>query len=360
SEFSFQPFKIKNMKYLVIPFCILLYSACTETQASNKKVTQSPRATLTLQTTTIQPGGITVEAKLPAQLVAYQQVSIFPKVNGYVKKVLVDIGSQVTQGQLLMTLEDPELEQASLSAKADYEKAQSDYAINKETYSRLLEAAKTPGAVSTMDLSLNKSKVSSSLAMMNAAKASWQEQETMLRYLSVRAPFSGIITSRNVNQGALVSNSNKDMPMLELKQISHLRLQIDVPEDIASRLKVNNLVTYFIPSLDNMEFHGKISRISNNVNTEFRSERIEVDVYSNGLLKPGMYADVDIASQPSSNVFHVPVSSVIKTSRGKYIIALQNNKQEKIGITTYHQSMDSIEIKGNLQAGEHILLNENS
>ena len=132
--------------------------------------------------------------KLPGQLAAYQEVSIFPKVNGYVKDVKVDIGSHVKKGQLLMTLEAPELEQSTMQAKEKYARTKADLSIDREHYNRLLEASQTPGAISPLDLSFVKSKMESDSAVSNAAKSNWQMQQTMEAYLVVTAPFNGVIT----------------------------------------------------------------------------------------------------------------------------------------------------------------------
>ena len=95
---------------------------------------------------TVERKNVEQIVKLPAQLAAYQQVSIFPKVNGYVKTVLVDIGSHVREGQLLMVLEAPELIQAMAQARERYARSQADYTISKEDYERLDQASQTPGA----------------------------------------------------------------------------------------------------------------------------------------------------------------------------------------------------------------------
>ncbi|ANI90267.1 hypothetical protein A9P82_13780 [Arachidicoccus ginsenosidimutans] len=337
-------------------FGSIIFLSCNNEQKSKQQSSATTEQKI-VKTTPILKGGLSTLSKLPAQLAAYEEVSIFPKVNGYVKNVLVDIGSKVSTNQLLMTLEAPELEQASASAKAEFEKAKSDYEINEENYNRLLEASQTEGAVSAMDLALDKSKVTSSLATMKAAQANWQEQETMLQYLQVHAPFSGVITARNVHPGALVSNSIKDVPMLELKQEAHLRLQVDVPEDIAANLKQGDSVSFLIPSLDNKKMSGVISRIAGNVNPEFRSERIELDVMNDGTLSSGMYADVTIKTTPMPNVFHVSLSAVTNLPTGKFITVRKNNQNEKIKVTTFHQTADSIEIKGNFQDGENAVLN---
>ena len=183
--------------------------------------------------------------KLPGQLAAYQEVSIFPKVNGYVKDVKVDIGSHVKKGQLLMTLEALELEQSTMQAKEKYARTKADLSIDREHYNRLLEASQTPGAISPLDLSFVKSKMESDSAVSNAAKSNWQMQETMQAYLIVTAPFDGVITDRNVHPGALVSAESKDSkPMLELKEVSHLRLQVDIPENLLGTMKVGDTLSF--------------------------------------------------------------------------------------------------------------------
>ncbi|MDE1193344.1 MAG: efflux RND transporter periplasmic adaptor subunit [Arachidicoccus sp.] len=345
------------MKYfLIILFGSVIFLSCSNEQKSKQPSSTSVEQKV-VKTTPIVKGGLSIISKLPAQFAAYQEVSIFPKVNGYVKNVLVDIGSKVSAGQLLMTLEAPELEQASASAKAEFEKAKSDYEINKENYNRLFEASQTEGAVSAMDLALDKSKVASSLAMMNAAQANWQQQETMINYLQVHAPFPGVITARNVHPGALVSNSIKDVPMLELKQETHLRLQVDVPENIAANLKKGDSVAFIIPSLDNKEMRGIISRIADNINPQFRSERVELDVINDGTLSSGMYADVTIRTTPTPNVFHVALSAIHGVAEDKYINIRRNDETIKTPITVYKQSSDSVEIKGDFNVTDSIEVN---
>jgi len=106
--------------------------------------------------------------------------------------------------------------------------------------------------------------------------------------------------------------------------------------------------------------HGNISRISDNVNTQFRSERIELDIYNNNSLKSGMYADVVINAKSDDDVLRVPLSCVTNTSEGKYVNVLKQNKWEKVNVSTYRQSLDSIEIKGNQYANERVLVNANN
>ena len=301
------------------------------------------------------------QIRLPAQLAAYQEVSIFPKVNGYVKTVLVDIGSHVREGQLLMALEAPELEQAVAQAKERYARALSDYAISKDNYQRLLEASQTPGAISPMDLATARAKRDADSALSNAERANWQMQQTMMGYLRVTAPFTGVITQRNVSPGALVSAEAKDTkPMLELKEVDHLRLQMDIPESVAGGLGTKDSVSFFLSAFPGKRFTGRISRISMNINMQMRSERVELDVYNKDeTLTPGMYADVLFDSKGNPNALAVPKSAVITSTERKYVIVVRDGKAVKVNVSTGNQSDDKVEIVGNVAPGEEVIANAN-
>lgn len=344
------------MKYYIHLILFLgLYSCSPKNETHNKSV-DSKTTKLKYSLATVEKGGVAITIKLPAQLAAYQEVSIFPKINGYVKFVQVDIGSKVEKGSLLMVLEAPELVQAVFLAKEKYARSKADFAIDKERYQRLLEAAKTAGAISPLDISSIKAKMDADSAVSNAEKANWQMQQTMLDYLKVIAPFDGIITERNVHPGALVSASSKDKPMLELKQINRLRLQVDIPEALASNLKNRDTVSFYVSALQGKKLTGNISRSSSNINTQFRSERIEVDVRNNdGALAPGMYADVFLNFKGNETVLFVPKSAVVTSTERKYVLVMIGEKITKVDVITGNQTADKIEVFGTLKAGDKVI-----
>lgn len=305
--------------------------------------------------------GLEQLVKLPAQLAAYEEVSIFPKVNGYVKRVWVDIGSHVKKGQLLMELEAPELEQASMQAKEKYARATLDYTISRENYERLRQAALTPGAVSPMGLASAKAKEEADSTLCNAEKANWQMQETILGYLRVAAPFDGVITERNVHPGALVSAEGKDnKPMLDLRQVERLRLQVDIPEGIAANLEDKDTVTFYLSAFPGKKMTGRVSRRSSVVNTQYRSERMELDVYNqDGKLAPGMYGDILFHSKGNPAAFSVPRSAVITSTERKYVLSVRDGKTVKVDVTTGNDTADKVEVTGALQAGDELVVNAN-
>ena len=338
---------------------IVLLTACSSNKEEKKEEAKAAPTNYALAT--VQKGGVATTIKLPAQLVAYQEVSIFPKVNGYVKNVLVDIGSKVSQGSLLMTLEAPELEQAALQAKEKYARSKADFSIDKERYLRLMEASKTAGAISPLDISTIKAKMDADSALCNAEKANWQMQQTMLSYLKVTAPFTGVITERNVHPGALVSASIKDnKPMLELKQVAHLRLQVDIPESVAANLKNKDTVSFYVSAFPGKKMVGFINRKSDNINAQYRSERMEIDVMNkDGVLSPGMFANVVLNSNGNTNAMFVPKSAVVTSTERKYVLTMKDGKIKKVDVSTGNTTAASIEIFGALQVGDTVIANAN-
>lgn len=321
--------------------------------------TKSVPATPHFELAKVEQASVQQLIKLPAQLAAFQEVSIFPKVNGYVTSVSVDVGSHVHKGQILMALDAPELAQAVMQAKEKYARTVSDYAISRDNYERLVQAARTPGAISPMDLASAKAKRDADSSLSNAEKANWQMQLTMMGYLRVTAPFDGVITQRNVHPGALVSAEAKDnKPMLELKQVDHLRLQVDIPESVAANLRKDQEISFFLSAYPGEKMTGRISRVSMNINMQFRTERVELDVYNKDeALSPGMYADVLLNSKGNPNALSVPKSAVVTSTERKYVLVLRDGKIVKVDVTTGNESNSKIEITGVLQSGEEVIAN---
>ncbi|WCT14347.1 efflux RND transporter periplasmic adaptor subunit [Mucilaginibacter jinjuensis] len=343
-----------QLKNIIIAITATALYGCSEHKPAETKATAD--APPHYQLVTVQKAGMEQTVKLPAQLAAYEEVSIFPKVNGYVKSVLVDIGSHVSKGQLLMTLEAPEVQQAVLQAKEKYARAKADYTLNKENYYRLKVAAKTAGAIAPMDLATAKSRMEADSALANSEKANWQIQQSLMDYLHVTAPFDGIITERNTHPGALVSAEAKDKPLLELKQVSHLRLQVDIPEGLSVTLKDKDAVNFYLSALPGRKMTANVSRKAGNVNIQYRSERVELDVPNkNGSLSPGMYADVILQSKASSNALIVPKSAVVTSTERKYVIAIRNGKTVKVDVSTGIENANKIEIIGDLKSGEQVI-----
>jgi multidrug efflux pump subunit AcrA (membrane-fusion protein) len=146
--------------------------------------------------------------------------------------------------------------------------------------------------------------------------------------------------------------------MLELKQISHLRLQVDVPENLSGTMKTGDTISFFTSALPGKKITGHISRKSMNVNAQFRSERVEADVMNaDEMLSPGMYADVVIYSKGNASGFTIPRSCVITSTERKYVLAVRSGKIVKTDVTTGNEDGNKIEVFGNLVITDSLIVN---
>lgn len=351
---------MKKITFLLIAVCFpsVIWISCSRNEAaiSNKNSSSLNAKTFSLYNVKEQALGNIL--RLPAQLNAYESVNIYPKVTGYIKNIPVDIGTEVKQGQVLMEMEAPEVEQNNLAAQARYIKAQASFSASKDSYYRLLSTSKTVGAVSPNDLQSAQSKMQSDSAWCNSEKANWMAMESMKSYLIVKAPFGGTITQRNIDPGALVTVGNKTdaKPMLELQQISKLRLQVKVPETFATQLENNQKVSFIIDALPGETFTGIISRQANSLDEKYRSESVEIDVLnSDNILMPGMYAEVLLPLKGHPNACIVPQSAVVTSTEKKYLIKVQNHKADIVDVRTGNESNGMIEIFGNVKAGDSVI-----
>jgi len=339
----------------------IVFWRCGADQASEKKLRVSGKTGKpSYQLADVEQGGVAAMLRLPGQLYAYQEVSIFPKVNGYVRDVYVDMGTKVSKGEILMDLEAPELEQASNQARERYSKSLTDLQLDKEKWNRVSEAARTAGAVSPFELSTLKSKLQADSVLSNAEKANWESQKTMLSYLKVTAPFSGLITERNIHPGALVSASSKERPMLELKQVDKLRLQVEIPEDLIPSIRGKDTISFFVAALKGVKLTGYINRKSSNLDPQFRSEKIQIDVINTDYkLSPGMYAEVLISAEGNARAMRVPKSAIITTTERKYVLLVENGQVKKVDVSVGNAGLDKAEVFGKLSAGDKVIVNAN-
>ncbi len=358
--------KPKSMKHKpslaqlsIILFIISITSfSCSDVQKPVDITPKKDAATNEVALTTVTQKRLSSYIKLPGECTAFETVTIFPKVSGFVKTIYVDRGSAVKKGQLLMSLEAPEIIQRVETEKANLAKANELFLISKDKYERLLETSKTPGAVSPFDLQSAKSKMQSDAANLQAEESNIKALSEVQGYLTVRAPFDGVITERNIHPGALVgpATKNDDKPMLTLQQLDKLRLIVNVPEAVASNIKEKEAIPFKLNAYPDKEFSAKVSRQSGVISDNVRSETVELDVPSHeGQIKPGMYAEVNFPLASSNNSYVIPASAIVHSTKGVYVVCVDNGKTKFIPVQEGINSKDQTEVFGNLQEGMKIM-----
>lgn len=243
--------------------------------------------------------------KLPAELTPYQKVTVRARVAGTVEKVLVDRGSTVREGDLLIELSAPEMQAQIAEAEARAQaieaqraEAEAKLAGLESTLEKLKAAATTPGAVASNDVVQATKQVDAMRALIAAigksaaaARAQTKVLDEMLAYLKITAPFSGVITQRHVDRGAVAGG-----PLLELEQVSRLRLVVMAPESEWKNVARGVRVNFTVASYGERVFSGVVTRISRSLDAKTRAMAVEADVdNSSGALAPGMYAEATLA-----------------------------------------------------------------
>ncbi|MCE6992224.1 efflux RND transporter periplasmic adaptor subunit [Dyadobacter sp. CY323] len=308
---------------------------------------------------------------LPGELKPWNKVSIHPKVKGFVKTVNVDRGTMVRKGQVLAVLEAPEvmseLSQAKaqvIASEASLHEITTRFQASSLTYSRLIKTNKTEGAVSLNELDLARAKATTDSAAMavargnvQAAKSHMETKSELARYLTVTAPFDGIITERNISPGALVGPGESGAkPLFILEDNTKLRLTLAIPENLSSAIPNKGEISFTVSASPEKVYKAIYARSSRTLSEENRSMMTEFDVDNrSNELKAGMYAQVLLNTERTSNTLFVPTTSVVNSSERVFVIRDVNKKAEWVSVKRGTVVDTLVEVFGDLHEGDAIV-----
>jgi membrane fusion protein, multidrug efflux system len=312
---------------------------------------------------------------LPAQLLPFQSVAIYPKVTGFLDVIRVDRGSRVRKGELIIRLSAPELvaqraqaESALRASESQLTTAQAKLAADKGTYLHLVSAAKTPGVVAENDVMVASETASADQGQVQSAESNVKAAEDALRsitqlesYLSIYAPFDGIVTTRNLHPGALVgpaSGQSGTMPIVQIADPNHLRLVVPVPEAYVGEMQLGQQVAFTVPGYPGQTFHAPVARISDDVDLNTRTMPVELDVHNaDGRLSPGSFSSVQWPVRRALPSMFAPVSAVTSDQQRTFIERVREGKTEWVDVVTGLSVNGNIEIFGDVKPGDEIIRN---
>jgi RND family efflux transporter MFP subunit len=376
------------------------FTACASGSSAQKAQPQaSPAQPPTVTVTRVESHELSRAIRLPGELQPWQDTAIYARVQSFVETIKVDRGSLVRKGQVLARLRAPELDTQRSEAEAKVRAAQSQrvealarvsgiraqrleaearLAADEATYQRLKAASATPGVVAGNDVEVAQRSVEAAKARIQlwsenekAAQAqvrAIEEGERALReaslsaknieaYLTITAPFDGVITERNVHQGSLATTSGT--PMLRLQQVSRLRLVVAVPENEVAGVTPGAKISFTLPAFPGETFAGTLQRTSRSLDPKTRTMPVELDVANpSGRLAPGMFPEVIWpVRRPRPSLF-VPPSAIATTTERSFVIRIHEGLTELVevrrGASMNLQGADLIEVFGDLSAGDVI------
>jgi RND family efflux transporter MFP subunit len=318
---------------------------------------------------------LTKNISLYAEFRPYQEIMVHAKVSGYVQSIRVDIGDHVQAGESLAQLEVPELNDdvnrasaALRKSQEDVKRAEADYRDAHLAYQRLLEVAKAhPTLVAQQELDVSKDKdaamegtLGSSRQNVQVLQAELGRMQTMVDYATVTAPFSGIITKRFADTGALIqagtASDTQAMPLVELAEDSLLRLDFPVPESVVPEIHRGVPVEVTVNALHET-FPGKITRYSGRVDVSTRKMRTEVEVPNpDGRLIPGMYATVRLVLEQSKNALTVPLQAVTPGQKPTVVVLNGDQRLEQREVALGLVTANKVEIRSGLADNELVLV----
>ena len=344
-------------------FCAILVTICTFYACGTKvKAPEEEHApadpTPLVQVAPLQKGILSSDLHIPGELIPYQTVDVYAKISSFVKKVYVDVGSEVSEGQLLVTMEAPEINSQLSEAQSKLKSAQAVFLASKANYDRLVETAKTPGTIASNDIDQAAARKSSDEAQVEAAKSAYNGVAANLAYLEIRAPFSGVISARNTNPGAYVGPSGKgsDMPLFTLQQQKKLRLVVSVPESYSGILKENDKVTFNVRPFPGRKFTASVKRLAGALDERLRSERLEMDVQNDDKkLLPGMYAEVNLQLPAKDSTYIIPKTALVQSTEKVFVIRVVDGKAQWVDVKKGRESDGKVEVYGDLNIGDNII-----
>lgn len=298
---------------------------------------------------------------LPGTLQAYEESPIYARTSGYLRRWYKDIGSHVKQGELLAQIDTPELDQELLQARATRQQVQAQLQMAQISAQRWENLRKTD-SVSQQEADQQTNGYQQSQANLAAADANVRRLEQLESFKNVYAPFSGVVTKRNVDPGALINAGASGREMFDVAKVDTLRVYVDVPQAYALAVKPGTKAFVTLQELAGQKFEGKVMRTANAIDPSTRTLLTEIDVANaDGRLLPGLYGQVhfDVATYtPDASKVTVPVNALLFRAEGPRVAVLRGDGKVHLQpIAIGRDFGTTLEVVGGLDAQQRVIIN---
>ena len=298
------------------------------------------------------------ELVLPGSLLAFEESPIYARTNGYLLHWYKDIGSRVTKGELLADIDTPEVDQELMQARATRQQilAQMDLAkINSDRYLSL----RTTDSVSQQEADQQASGYQQAKANLDANDANVRRLEELEAFKHVYAPFSGVLTKRNVDPGALINAGGTGKELFDMARVDPLRVYVSVPQSYAPAIKNGMEAWVTLQELPGQKFRGTVARTAESIDPTTRTLLTEVDVPNkDGRLLPGSFGEVHFRPGISGQKVTLPVNAMLFRQEGPRVAVVgSDNKVQLRPITIGRDYGSTLEILGGVDVGDQVVIN---
>jgi RND family efflux transporter MFP subunit len=323
---------------------------------------------------TVGPPAATRSLMIPGETAAWYISTIYARVNGYVKQWFVDIGDHVKKGQILATIETPELDAELNAAKAKLKASDAQVLVKqaqlefaKTTYERWKNSPK--GVVSEQEREDKKARNAEAAAELNAAQAQVGLDQAEVDRLSalegfkqVMAPFDGTIINRHIDLGNLVTagSSATTTSLYQIAQDDPMRVFVDAPQMAAQLMPIGTPAVITCDYLPNQRFEGTVTRTAQAINPEARTLRVEIDIPNSArTLVSGTYVEVSFKII-SSGLIEIPAAALLFRTKGPQVAVIEDGVVDIKDVTIARDNGNVVEISSGLREGAKVALNLSS
>src|SRR5438477_1652256 len=301
------------------------------------------------------------ELILPANVQAFSDAPIYARTNGYLKRWYVDIGGRVRAGQLLAEIDTPEINQKLRQARADLSTAEANLNLSRITAERYAGLLKTD-SVSKQEADTAEGDYRAKQAAVQSAQANVKRLEELQSFQKIYAPFSGVITARNTDVGALIDSGSSGGPRSELFHIAQpdkLRVYVSVPEIYSQAAKPGLTADLMLKEFPGHPFEGKLVRTANAIDPTSRTLLVEIAVNNpTGQLLTGAYAEVHVKIPTAASAFILPVNTLLFRSEGLRVATVGDGQHVDLKpITLGHDFGSEVEVIAGLNGSENVIVN---
>ncbi len=301
------------------------------------------------------------ELVLPANVQAFVDSPIYARTNGYLKRWYVDIGAHVKEGQLLAEIDTPEVTQQLRQAHADLATAEANVRLSKITADRFRDLLRTD-SVSKQEADNAAGDYEAKQAIVQSAQANVRRLQELQSFQKIYAPFSGVISARNTDVGALIDAGSSGGPRTELfhlVQPDKLRVYVNVPEAYAPAVKPGLVGELVLSEYPGRKFEGKVVRTADAIDRATRTLLVEISVENpTGTLLSGAYAEVHLKLASPTTSFILPVNTLMFRSEGLRVAVVKDGQHaELLPVTLGRDFGSEVEVVTGLKGNESVIVN---
>src|SRR6266436_2540968 len=305
------------------------------------------------------PGSSHQTLTLPGNIQPFNRAAIFARVNGYVKSWDHDIGSPVKAGQVLASIDAPDLDQQLGQAKATLASVRANLQIASLTANRnniLLQkqiVAQQLADQTTADATAKE-------AVVDANEANVRQLEAMQSFKALSAPFDGVVTARNVELGMLInSGGGSGQALFEVSDLHRVRIYVQVPQSFSAGLTVGMKATFEMPQYPGVQFDATLSHTSKSINASSHSMQVELQA-DNAASKffAGSYCNVHFELPTDPNLIKIPSTALVTGNQGTQVATLDSNNKVVVKSVQLGRDLgDSVEVIAGLSPSDRIIDN---